>query len=69
METNYQKCERLGILDTQEMWDLSDGRRCELCDKHIEKNLFPENPACEGKWCEDAIEYWLDETAIGEEKQ
>lgn len=31
---------------------------CEVCDRHISKNLSPSNPACEGRWCDEAFEIW-----------
>jgi|BioPla2DNA2_1021312.scaffolds.fasta_scaffold35302_2 hypothetical protein len=67
METNRQKCERLGMMDDETLMDISEGERCKICDSYIEKNLSPQNPACEGKWCDEAIDYWLDEEAIEEE--
>lgn len=61
METNRERLQRLGITDIDSLMDESDGERCEICNKYITKNLSPQNPACEGMWCEDALEYWLDE--------
>lgn len=67
METNRQRCERLGLMDDDTLMELSDGRRCELCNKLCEKNLSPLNPICEGAWCDEALEYWLDEEVIENE--
>lgn len=67
METNRQRCERLGLMDYDTLMELSDGRRCELCDEFCEKNLSPTNPACEGVWCDEALEYWLEEEFEGED--
>ena len=67
METNRQRCERLGLMDDDTLMELSDGRRCELCDEFCEKNLSPTNPACEGAWCDEALEYWLEEEFEGED--
>lgn len=44
-----------------ELLDLSQEERCVLCNKYCNKNLSPTNPACEGKWCDEALDYWLDE--------
>lgn len=63
METNLQRCERLGMMDDDTLMELSESRRCELCDKFCEKNLSPSNPSCEGRWCDEALEYWLEEEA------
>lgn len=50
------------ITDINTLLDLSvDNGRCEACDKNINKNLSPYMPCCEGRWCEEALEYWLDE--------
>lgn len=27
---------------------------CDFCTKNIEKNLNPQNPVCEGGWCDEA---------------
>ena len=43
------------------MMECSEGERCEVCNREVEKNLSPTNPTCEGGWCEEALEYWLDE--------
>lgn len=40
---------------------LKKKQREALYNKYIEKNLPPDNPACEGRWCEEAAELWLDE--------
>lgn len=62
-ETNRQRLERLGMMDDETIMDVSQEERCILCNKYIEKNLSPTNPACEGRWCEEAAELWLDEEA------
>lgn len=64
MESNRQKLKRLGMEDDVDaiMDDFGD-RVCEVCNERIEKNLSPTNPACEGQWCEEAVELWLDEPA------
>lgn len=67
METNRVRCERLGMMDDETLMEISNESRCEICDKFIEKNLSPTNPACEGKWCEEALDYWLDEEADEED--
>ena len=64
METNRQKLERLGAeVDVDAVMDDFGDRVCEICNERIEKNLSPTNPACEGQWCEEAVELWLDEPA------
>jgi len=63
METNRQRCERLGMMDDDTLMDISQESRCKLCNKQIEKNLSPQNPACEGAWCDEALGLWLDEEA------
>ena len=68
IEINRQRCERLGMKDDDTLMEISQEQRCAFCDKRIEKNLSPQNPACEGRWCEEAIEYWLDEEAIEDER-
>lgn len=55
--------EKYAGLENSDLMEISDGRRCELCNEHCEKNLSPTNPACEGKWCGEALEYWLEEDA------
>lgn len=36
---------------------------CKVCDEKVCKNLGPSDPACEGRWCAEAVELWLDEEA------
>ncbi|MEG0471356.1 MAG: hypothetical protein RR588_03385 [Solibacillus sp.] len=69
METNRQRCERLGMMDYDTLLDISQESRCKMCDKFCEKNLSPTNPACEGEWCDEALGYWLDEESDEEEKE
>ncbi|MEE0681404.1 MAG: hypothetical protein ACLVML_00650 [Candidatus Gastranaerophilaceae bacterium] len=68
METNRQRLERLGMMDDETIMDVSQEARCDLCNRLIEKHLSPTNPACEGKWCWEAIVYWLDEEADEEDR-
>ena len=63
METNRQRCERLGMMDEETLIGVSQEKRCVLCDRYIVKNLSPQNPACEGRWCDEVIDFWLDEEA------
>jgi hypothetical protein len=65
METNRQRCERLGLMDENSLMEISQEARCIVCDKLCEKNLSPQNPACEGRWCEEALGYWLEEAYDG----
>ena len=60
-ETNGQRLERLGMVDDETMFELSEGRRCEICNENFAKNLSPTNPCCEGRWCDDALKIWLEE--------
>ena len=60
VETNRIRLERLGMVDKETIIEVSQEKRCVLCDQFIEKNLTPTNPVCEGRWCDEAIEYWLD---------
>lgn len=55
---NSEKYENTPI---EELMDISAESRCYLCDKYINKNLSPINPACEGKWCDDALDIWLEQ--------
>lgn len=66
METNRQRLELLGMMDDKTIMEVSQEARCAICNKWIEKNLSPQNPACEGKWCEEAADLWLDEEAEDE---
>lgn len=63
METNRQRLERLGMMDDETIMDVSQEARCAICNELIEKNLSPQNPVCEGRWCEEAADLWLDEEA------
>ncbi len=67
METNRQRLERLGMMDNDTVMDVSQEARCVICNEQIEKNLSPQNPACEGQWCEEAVDLWLDEEAEEDE--
>lgn len=62
METNKQRLNRLAMEDDVEtIMSFAEDEVCAICDREIEKNLSPQSPACEGRWCEEAIEIWLDE--------
>ena len=39
---------------------VDEGLLCDFCNEHINKNLSPSNPACEGRWCDEAYELWRD---------
>lgn len=68
METNKQKLNRLGIeTDADTVMDAYGDSCCEICNNCISKNLSPSNPSCEGRWCEEAVEIWLDEPAEAED--
>lgn len=61
MGTNREKLERLGMDDdTDTIMDAACDSVCEVCNQEIAKNLNPENPTCEGRWCDEAVELWLD---------
>lgn len=62
METNREKLKRLGIADDADsVMEAACDSVCEVCNREIDKNLSPQNPACEGEWCDEAVELWLDE--------
>lgn len=64
METNRQRLNRLGLPDDLEtLFDIACDAICTICDSEMDKNLSPSNPACEGRWCEEAVEIWLDKEA------
>lgn len=67
METNKQRLERLGMFDDETIMEVSQEARCAICIEKIEKNPCPWNPVCEGRWCEEAADLWLDEEAEEEE--
>lgn len=33
---------------------------CDFCNEHVDKNLSPSNPACEGRWCDEAYKLWME---------
>ncbi len=53
--------ERLGMTDEGAIFEASEEARCVLCNELITKNLSPTDPACEGRWCDQAIEFWLNQ--------
>lgn len=55
---NSEKYENTPI---EELMDISAESRCRLCNEHINKNLSPTNPACEGSWCDEALDIWLEQ--------
>ena len=64
METNRQRMNRLAMMDDIDtVMDIAGDAVCDICNQRIEKNLSPQNPACEDWWCDEAIELWLDEEA------
>lgn len=64
METNRQRMNRLGMDDDPDtIFYIAGDSVCDVCNRCIEKNMSPQNPACEGRWCDEAIELWLDEEA------
>lgn len=64
METNRQRMNRLCMEDDIDtIMDIAGDAVCDICNRQIAKNLNPQNPACEGRWCDEAIELWLDEEA------
>lgn len=64
METNRQRMNRLGMMDDVDtVMDIAGDAVCDICNQRIEKNLSPQSPACEGRWCDEAMELWLDEEA------
>lgn len=62
MATNSQRLQCLCIEDDVDtVMNIAGDEVCEVCDREITKNLNPQNPACEGRWCEEAVELWLGE--------
>ena len=62
--TNRELLEKKGITDDlDEIFDVGGDRICEICAERIVRNLSPTNPSCEGRWCDEAIEIWLEEEA------
>lgn len=63
MRTNRQRLFDMGVdvSDIEALFNADDAGICGTCDAQIEKSLSPSNPACEGKWCEQAIAIYLDE--------
>ena len=49
--------------DVADLMDFAGEAICECCNQEVEKNLSPENPACECRWCDEACETWLDAEA------
>lgn len=64
METDRQRAQRahsLGLEDLfNELIEICQEDICTVCNEEIEKNLSPTNPTCEGRWCAEATEIWLD---------
>ena len=67
METNRQRLERLGMIGDISIEDIPEAKLCGICDELIEKNLSPQNPVCEGRWCGEAVDLWLNEEADEDE--
>ena len=68
METNRQRLDRLGMSDDLEtLFDIADEAICKICNQQCNKNLGPSNPSCEGRWCEEAVDIWLDEACEEED--
>jgi len=58
----------LGIAEDDEtIMDYYCESVCDICNREIVKNLSPQNPVCEGAWCDEAIDLWLDEEAEEDE--
>lgn len=51
------------MMDDETIMEVSQEARCAICNELIEKNLSPQNPVCEGRWCGEAADLWLDEEA------
>lgn len=65
METNKQRLIRAGV-DITNIKDLLETYAddiCATCNAEINKNLCPTSPACEGRWCEEAIAIYLEQEA------
>lgn len=57
--TNYDKYKNL-VKEKQMQIALDKDNLCNACTENIEMNLSPGN-TCEGRWCDLALEYWLEE--------
>lgn len=68
METNRKRLDRLCMEDDVDtIMNFAEDEVCAICDREIEKNLSPQSPSCEGRWCDEAVELWLDKEAKEEE--
>lgn len=63
--TNRQRLimEGVDVNDPEALFAADADSICAICNAEIEKNLSPTNPACEGRWCDKAIELYLDKEA------
>lgn len=48
------------MIDIEQLWAEHGDDICQVCNEEIEKNLSPSNPTCEGRWCDQAIELFLE---------
>lgn len=68
METNRQRLERLGVTDYDTIINMTDEIRCDYCfwAERFGGGVYgtPNGPImCEGRYCDDAIQSWLDTEA------
>lgn len=61
--TNLERCKELAI-DDDGMMEISLERRCELCRQFFSSNIIGQ---CDSKYCEEALELWLDEAVNWDE--
>jgi hypothetical protein len=47
-------------LSKKELFDNYGEEICKLCDEYIEKRIDPQCPICEGRWCDEAIDIFLE---------
>lgn len=64
MITNEQHYIMIGVVADDELMEVSGDTRCEVC-KRIEKNLVNPGGLCEGLFCEQALDLWLEEEYKG----
>lgn len=62
-QTNEQYLQSIGVDTnrTDEVFSAAADDICAVCNAEISKNLCPSNPTCEGRWCDEAVELYLNE--------
>ena len=69
-KTNKQRLNDMGIVNDDDIMEqaLEDGL-CDYCRSNIDMNLNPQNPVCEGWYCDEALEEWLEEETEADDVQ